>query len=930
MTSIRMHAGLGDPGAATTPAAVDHGPRVTARWRMLLTAAALLGLYALLIHGQWATGRAANVVSDAAWTLAALLAAWRCIITARGETDRYIRRSWHLFAAGAFSWFLGMLWWDYLELVLGTDAPFPTLADYFYDALSVFFLAGTVSLVAKAPMHALARRQAANLAMLVLGLLALSIIVFHAPFSRISIGAEFLVFSIVMPAVYAAACVLLLGCLWIFRERAVRIPLAMMAAAVGIHAAADILYAQAQVGNTYGATHYLNISWLIAFALQYWAAFEQGTGGSRTLAPFEHRFRHLEAVFPAALVCVCVIAIFVLRETISSDVLGMTMLIALAFGLIRAWREWQISLEERRLNSELKETEERFRTMCDATPFMVWLTDADLRCTYLNRSWCRFTGRVLSQELAHNWVQDVHPGDREACMRGYRSGLATRTAFSVEYRIRGSDGRYHWLLDNGMPRYTPDGAFAGYMGHAVEITERKEAEARIQQLALFDTLTGLPNRTLFRGRLERALARAEQHGLEIGVLFVDLDRIKSINDTLGHAAGDQMLREVGRRLSAAIGKHDTVARLGGDEFLIMMPELRASEEVTRLARRILAALATPCEIHGHTLHVTASIGVSIYPRDGRDAETLQKHADVALYKAKEQGRNTYKLFDAAMNAQAHERLLLENGLRQALTRNELLLHYQPQIDLHTRAVVGVEALLRWQHRGSGLMPPAEFIAIAEDTGLIVPIGEWVLRTACRQARAWQAAGLPPLRIAVNVSVRQLKEPSFPGTIAGILTETGVRPELLEVEVTESGIMANPDRSASILREIQEMGVSIAVDDFGTGYSSLAYLKRLPINRLKIDRSFIRDIPGDVDDVAIAQTILAMARQLQLAVVAEGVESGEILQFLQASGCEEAQGYFISRPLSAEACAEFIRGCGQQRTPGTPASLGLISAAAAER
>jgi len=930
MKSAPMHAGLGDAGAAAALAPVDHGRAAVTRRRLLLTACGLLGLYALLIYGDWATGRAANVVSDAAWTLAALLAAWRCTITARGETDRYVRRAWYLFAAGAFSWFLGMLWWDYLELVLGADAPFPTLADYFYDALSVFFLAGTVSIAAKAPVHALVKRQAANLSMVVLGLLALSIIVFYTPFSRVSAGTELLIFSIVMPAVYAAACALLLGCVWIFRERAVRIPLGMMAAAVGIHGAADVLYAQAQVGNEYGASHYLNISWLVAFALQYWAAFEQGNQGSRSLAPSEHRFRNLEAVFPAALVCICVIAIFVQRETINADAIGMTMLIALAFGVIRAWREWHVSLEERRLNSQLKETEERFRTMCDATPFLVWLMDADLRCTYLNRSWCNFTGRGLSEELAHDWVQDVHPEDREACTRGYRKGLATRTAFSVEYRLRGGDGRYHWLLDNGMPRYTPDGAFAGYMGYAVDITERKEAEARIHQLALFDTLTGLPNRTLFRNRLEQALARAGQQGLRLGVLFVDLDRIKSINDTLGHAAGDEMLREVGRRLSAAIGEHDTVARLGGDEFLIMVPELREAADITQLAERILAGLATPCEIQGHTLHVTASIGVSIYPRDGRDAETLQKHADVALYKAKEQGRNTYKLFDASMSAQAHDRLRVENGLRLALKRDELLLHYQPQIDLHSRAVVGVEALLRWQHPGSGLMPPAEFIAIAEDTGLIVPIGEWVLRTACMQARAWQAAGLPPLRIAVNVSVRQLRESSLPRTIAAILEETGLPPDLLEVEVTESGIMANPDHSAGILREIQAMGVSIAVDDFGTGYSSLACLKRLPINRLKIDRSFIRDIPGDADDVAIAQTILAMARQLQLAVVAEGVESEEIMRFLQASGCEEAQGYFISRPLAADACAEFIRAAVQRRPLAASSPIGLIPAAAAER
>ena len=432
-------------------------------------------------------------------------------------------------------------------------------------------------------------------------------------------------------------------------------------------------------------------------------------------------------------------------------------------------------------------------------------------------------------------------------------------------------------------------------------------EVQLQHLAYHDSLTGLPNRALLLDRLtHQILPRARRYGHQVAVLFTDFDRFKTINDTLGHSVGDALLCETAERLRLLLREGDTVARIGGDEFLILLPRVLVAREVVQVATKLLDALSVPFSVLGYTLHLTTSVGISLYPQDGEDADALIKHADIALYAAKARGRNNYQMFDPGMNALAHQRLLIENALRWALLREEFVLYYQPRVNLATGRITGVEALIRWQHPERGLLPPGEFIAVAEEIGIIGEIGEWVLRVACRQAWLWQAEGLPPLRMAVNVSARQLHYGDFRQRVEQVLADTGLPASWLDLELTESSIMADPESAIAALAAVRGLGVQLAVDDFGTGYSSLAYLKRLPVDCLKIDRAFVAGIPDDSEDVAIAQTILAMARTLHLMVVAEGVETESQRDFLRAQGCDEGQGYLFSKPVPAESLAEILR------------------------
>jgi diguanylate cyclase (GGDEF)-like protein len=439
-----------------------------------------------------------------------------------------------------------------------------------------------------------------------------------------------------------------------------------------------------------------------------------------------------------------------------------------------------------------------------------------------------------------------------------------------------------------------------------DITERKRAEDEIQSLAYLDTLTGLPNRALLLDRLDEALLWAERERQMVGLLFLDLDRFKPINDTLGHVTGDLLLKAVAERLKASIRKSDTVARLGGDEFVVVLPGIHRELDTTPVAREILERIAQPFEIEGREIYSSASIGIATYPADGRDSGTLLKNADMALYVAKDLGRNTYQFYSSEMNRRAQERLELETALRRALSRGELYLHYQPQLDLSRGRVTGVEALLRWRHPEQGLIPPTRFIAVAEETGMIQAVGEWVLRAACRQGRAWQDALLSPPRVAVNLSARQFKQAGFVELVAHILDETGLTPSLLELELTESVIMDDVEETVTRLAALKAMGVHLAIDDFGTGYSSLSYLKRFPIDRIKIAQCFVQGLPTDSGDQAIVETIIAMARGLNLAVIAEGVETGAQLAFLCAHRCQAMQGYYFAPAVAPEEIDRLLR------------------------
>jgi diguanylate cyclase (GGDEF)-like protein len=439
-----------------------------------------------------------------------------------------------------------------------------------------------------------------------------------------------------------------------------------------------------------------------------------------------------------------------------------------------------------------------------------------------------------------------------------------------------------------------------------DITDRMEAQMQLQFLAHHDALTSLPNRALFLERLDHALTRARWTKRPLAVLFLDLDRFKNINDTLGHDIGDSTLRVAAKRLTDCVREGDTVARFGGDEFTVLLEDLANSDDVPNVAQKILEALSRPFDVEGREFVVTTSIGISLYPSDGEDSLKLLRNADTAMYRAKEQGRNKYQFYSSEMSAKALEKFMLESSLRHALERQEFLLYYQPQVSLATGKITGVEALLRWQHPELGLVSPAQFIPVAEETGLMKSIDEWVLRTACAQAQAWRSAGLPPLTMIVNLSGRTFNEPRMMETVSQVLASSCFAPGSLELEITESVLMHNAQATVEMLEQLNRMGLKLAVDDFGTGYSSLSYLKRFPIDTLKIDQSFVRDVTTDANDASLVTAIIAMGHALQLHVIAEGVETPEQLDFLRRHGCDGMQGYLFSRPLPAEEIARVLQ------------------------
>jgi diguanylate cyclase (GGDEF)-like protein len=462
--------------------------------------------------------------------------------------------------------------------------------------------------------------------------------------------------------------------------------------------------------------------------------------------------------------------------------------------------------------------------------------------------------------------------------------------------------------------------YLGYIGFLLEsITgmsmiaclledEREASElatVEMEHLAYHDALTGLPNRPLFIDRLIVALAQASRTDQKLAVFFLDLDRFKDINDSIGHSTGDSLLKSVAERIRRCIREGDTVARFGGDEFTLLIPRIDHVEDAAKIAQKILETLKIPFSIAEHELFVTTSIGISVYPTDGIDPETLVRNADTAMYRAKDQGRDNYQLYAPAMNARALERLALENMLRKALSHRELVLFYQPVAEMRTKAIVGVEALIRWNHPERGLVSPAHFISVAESSGLIIPIGDWVLRTACRQTKYWQKRINPHMTVAVNLSARQFQQPNLAEEIAEVLEETGLEAKYLELEITESNAMQNAENTIYTLGELKALGVRIAMDDFGTGYSSLSYLKRFPIDTLKLDQSFVREIATDPSDAAIATAVIAMAHSLDLKVIGEGVETAEQFAFLQQQRCDYIQGYLFSPPQAAESLEAYL-------------------------
>jgi diguanylate cyclase (GGDEF)-like protein/PAS domain S-box-containing protein len=562
--------------------------------------------------------------------------------------------------------------------------------------------------------------------------------------------------------------------------------------------------------------------------------------------------------------------------------------------------------EKQAANTRLLDLEERWRFALESTSAGVWDLNVPADKILLSRQ-CKAMLGFAEDEIGDSmpeWFQRIHPDDLPGLLlvrQKLFEGLEQN--FINEHRKRCKDGSWKWIQVRGMVvARDAQGAPLRVIGTYIDISERKAAEQRILHLASHDALTDLPNRDLLQDRVQQAIIQARRNNYPAALLFIDLDQFKAINDSLGHDVGDLLLRDVAQRLVAGVRSEDTVARQGGDEFIVLLLSMRNAQDAGLLAQKLLADLLLPFQIRGKELHISASIGIAIFPDDGEDVDTLLKNSDIAMYHAKEAGRNTYQFFTPKMNQLAAERLALATDLRHAISRDELLLHFQPIIDIASGQLAGMEALLRWRHPEHGLIAPLKFIFLAEEIGMIGAIGEWVLQTACTQMKAWQGQGYAVPRLSINFSAKQFRQKTLAPTIARILQETGVAAADIELEMTESLLMENSDVVAENLRQLGEMGLGVAIDDFGTGYSSLSYLKRFTISTLKIDQSFVKDIASDPDDAAIVMAIIALAHSLQMQVIAEGVEDTAQLAFLKLHGCDLYQGEHFSPALSA---AEMI-------------------------
>jgi diguanylate cyclase (GGDEF)-like protein/PAS domain S-box-containing protein len=560
-------------------------------------------------------------------------------------------------------------------------------------------------------------------------------------------------------------------------------------------------------------------------------------------------------------------------------------------------------------NAALRHAEEKYRTIFEDAVIGIFQVTPEGRPLNINRALAQIHGYDSPEQLmleASNLVSQlvVDPDQIDELRRALDENGVVR---SVELEVHCRDRTRKWVLVNVRAVRDCDGKIILYEGTLEDITDRKVAETRAQFLAYYDALTGLPNRTLLEDRLGKAFAGSRRRKDKVALLFLDLDGFKVINDSFGHSCGDLLLRKVADHLKSQAREQDTVARIGGDEFVVVLTGVKDVMDAAVAAERIMDAMIAEMVIEGHSLNVSCSMGISIFPEHGADSETLIKNADAAMYSAKQSGRNAFQFFSEEMNAQVVERLTLEHGLRTALDKNELFLVYQPQMDVATGTIVGLEALLRWQHPELGAVPPDRFVPIAENSGLILAIGAWVLRAACSQARKWQDEGLCAIPVAVNVSAVQFRQQGFRELISRVLSETGLASQYLELEVTESLLLSNTDMTSSVLRELKRMGLKLAIDDFGKGYSSLSYLKQFPFSKLKIDRSFIRDVPANPEDAAITAAIISMAKSLNLKVIAEGVENEGQMSFLRAHQCDEIQGYYFSKPLAADKAADKLRG-----------------------
>ena len=592
------------------------------------------------------------------------------------------------------------------------------------------------------------------------------------------------------------------------------------------------------------------------------------------------------------------------HEKNSFDESAQKLLIEMATDISFALDRFASERERDQAEQALRVSEHHLRTIIETEPECVKVVDRNGQLIDINAAGLAMLEvDSLASAVQHNLLAFILPEYRDAFNALHQRVMSGEKA-TLEFELTGLKGTRRWLETNAAPLRNAKGEIASLLGITRDITERKNNEERIKYLANFDSLTGLPNRTQLDSHLKYALNLARRSNGHLALMFIDLDRFKDINDTLGHSIGDTFLVEIARRLRIILRDEDTASRLGGDEFILMLPGNDA-QGAAQVAQKLLDTISQPCRVEQYDLAVTASIGIALYPDDGNSLESLSKSADTAMYRAKLEGRNSYRFFTPEMQAHAMRNMQLIHALRGALEHNQFQVHYQPQVSIHNGHVIGVEALLRWQHPEFGNVSPAEFIPIAEDCGLILPIGEWVLRTAVKQLKHWMDNGLPSMVVAVNLSAVQFRHPSLPELVSDILSKAQLPSAHLELELTEGVAMHDPQGAIEIMNNLHERGIRMSIDDFGTGYSSLNYLKKFKVYKLKIDQSFVRDINTDQEDKAIVAAIISMASNLGLKTIAEGVESGEQLDYLHAQGCNEAQGYYFSRPLPAEQIAAFI-------------------------
>ena len=909
----------------------------TYRLRLLAAATvAFAGLFAL-----WLTlrplGDFGNVaMSDLGMPAAAATAAGLAFLAGARSSGR-ARTAWFLVGGGLALWSIAEMTWSTYELFLDQESPFPSMADVGYLGAIPLVCAGIVLLAS--PDRSLARARTALDGLAIV--FAATVVVWHAILLPTYSDSEATILEKVIGGAYPLGDLVLFFGLVVLLSRNRRgragAVVTAFAAGLGLFTLADLAYAYLELTEGYSAGSLVDLGWTFGYLLMGYAAAVHAEWRPDYAVELDEQrpvpvWRQamplgLVAAMFGFLIAVgsstplfddvpsLIMAGVVLAAVVARQIVVLYDNVALQGALASAGEVLEAKVEERtaalsgankRLRSEiarrgraeqtLRESEEKYRDLVENISEVIYSLDENGQVTYVSPVVKDIGGYEPSEVIGRSFTEFIHPDDLPSLIESYKKAVSGHPE-PAEYRVPTKSGEVRWVRTSSRPVLRGD-RVVGLHAVMVDITERRLAQNQIEYLAYHDGLTGLPNRTLLTDRLTMALAQRRRDGQPLAVMFLDLDRFKLINDTVGHVVGDQLLQGVAERLANIVREGDTVARLGGDEFTVLLPAVSGIDEACEVGRRILERLRQPWILARREFHISASVGIAMYPEDGQDAETLLRSADTAMYRAKDQGQDTLAVFTAAMNAHVQERVRLENDLRQALQRGEFVVHYQPQVRTDTGEIVGMEALLRWRHPKRGLVYPDEFIPVAEETGLIFPLGEWVLRTACAQTKAFQEAGLPPVRIAVNLSGRQFQNAGLVSLVAKVLKETGLRPQQLELEITEGTAMRDVEFTVKVLNELRGMGVCVSVDDFGTGYSSLAYMKHLPIDCVKIDRSFVRDVSVNPNDAAIVASILALARTLGLRVIAEGVETSEQLALLKEHQCGEAQGFLFGKALPA--------------------------------